>query len=237
MRHNVVPMCINCTIGGPTLHHFLFYNWLWNTPSKTPTCKFFTYWMIKALTNHLQGKINLFGFLQTQLKNQEVFGPPLFPSQEHTPFEGDGPSLVYRHVLIIWDEPSPKERKKAMGFQTSTTSHTKVIRLECNALLGRGMDLNSFTWLMVTYILFQMYTTPTLIQSACSSGDAITWHPNQVHLPIFNTLHFTLMLGGRRYHVIWLKLFLIHLEVHQLLKKQLQPSTNLRSWIMENLIH
>jgi hypothetical protein len=33
-----------------------------------------------------------------------------------------------------------------------------------------------------------------------------------------------LMLGGRNYHVIWFKLFLIHLEVH-LLEKQLQPST------------
>jgi hypothetical protein len=41
-----------------------------------------------------------------------------------------------------------------------------------------------------------MYTTPTLIQSACSSGDAITWHPDQVHLPIFNILHFTLSVGG-----------------------------------------
>jgi len=43
---------------------------------------------------------------------------------------------------------------------------------------------------------FQMYTTPTLIQSACSFGDAITWHPDQVHLPIFNTLHFTLNVRG-----------------------------------------
>jgi hypothetical protein len=41
-----------------------------------------------------------------------------------------------------------------------------------------------------------MYTTPTLIQSTCSSGDATTWHPNQVHLPIFNTLHFILSVGG-----------------------------------------
>jgi hypothetical protein len=41
-----------------------------------------------------------------------------------------------------------------------------------------------------------MYTTPTLIQSACSFGDVTTWHPNQVHLPIFNTLHFTLSVGG-----------------------------------------
>jgi len=41
-----------------------------------------------------------------------------------------------------------------------------------------------------------MYITPTLIQSACSSSDATTWHPNQIHLLIFNTLHFTLSVGG-----------------------------------------
>jgi hypothetical protein len=50
-----------------------------------------------------------------------------------------------------------------MGFQTDTTSHTKVIRLECNTLLGKGMDLNSLTWLLVTCVLLQMYTTLTLI--------------------------------------------------------------------------
>jgi len=58
------------------------------------------------------------------------------------------------------------------------------------------MDLNSFTWLFVTCVLFQIYTTPTLIQSAYSSSDATTWHLDQVHLPIFNTLHFTLSVGG-----------------------------------------
>jgi hypothetical protein len=85
-----------------------------------------------------------------------------------------------------------------MGFQTGTTNHTKVIKLERNVLLRKGMDMNSFTWLLVTCVLFQMYTTPTLIQSTCSFGDAITWHPNQVHLPIFNTLHFILSVGGER---------------------------------------
>jgi hypothetical protein len=83
-----------------------------------------------------------------------------------------------------------------MGFQTCTTSHTKVTRLECNTLLGKGMDLNSLTWFLVNYVFFQMYTTPALIQLTCSSGDATTWHPDQVHLPIFNTLHFTLSVGG-----------------------------------------
>ncbi len=83
-----------------------------------------------------------------------------------------------------------------MGFQTNTTSHTKVTKLECNALLGRGMDLNSLTWLLETCVLFQMYTTLALIQSTCSSGDATTWHPDQVHLPIFNILHFIFSVGG-----------------------------------------
>jgi hypothetical protein len=111
-------------------------------------------------------------------------------------FQGDGPGLVYHHASATWDEPSPKERKKAMGFQTCTTSHTKVTRLERNAILGKGMDLNSLTWLLVTCVLFQMYTTLALIQSICNSGDVTTWHPDQVHLPIFNILHFTLNVGG-----------------------------------------
>jgi hypothetical protein len=103
---------------------------------------------------------------------------------------------MYHHVLTTWDEPSPEEREKAMGFQIGTTSHTKVIRLERDVLLRRGMDLNSLTWFLVTYVLFQMYTTPRLIQSAYNSGNATTWHLDQVHLPIFNTLHFTLSIGG-----------------------------------------
>ncbi len=58
------------------------------------------------------------------------------------------------------------------------------------------MDLSSLTWLLVTCVLFQMYTTLALIQLACSSSSAITWHFDQVHLPIFNTLHFTFNVWG-----------------------------------------
>ncbi len=111
-------------------------------------------------------------------------------------FQGNGPGVVYRHASATWDEPSPKERESAMGFQIGTISHTKVTKLEHNVLLGKGMDLNSFTWLLVTCVLFQMYTTPTLIQSTCKSGNATTWHPNQVHLLIFNILHFIFSVGG-----------------------------------------
>jgi hypothetical protein len=103
---------------------------------------------------------------------------------------------MYRHASTTWDEPNLEERERAMGFQTNTTSHTKVIRLEHGVLLGRRMDLNFLTRLLVTCVLFQMYTTLTLIQSTCSSGNATTWHPDQVHLPIFNILHFTLNVGG-----------------------------------------
>jgi hypothetical protein len=103
---------------------------------------------------------------------------------------------MYRHASATWDKPSPEERERAMGFQIGTIIHSKVIRFEHNVILGKGMDLNSLTWLLVTCVLFQMYTTPTLIQSTCSSGDATTWHPDQVHLPIFNILHFTLSVGG-----------------------------------------
>jgi len=66
MRHNAIPMRTNYTTGGPTLHHFQFCNWLWDTPLKTPTYRFLTYWMIKALANQLQSKKNLFSFLWTQ---------------------------------------------------------------------------------------------------------------------------------------------------------------------------
>jgi hypothetical protein len=110
------------------------------------------------------------------------------------------------HLSGRWTKPNvsscfnhlgwTKPRRKKKGYGVPTTSHTKVIRLEHNVLLGRGMDLNSHTWLLVTYVLFQMYTTLTLIQLACNSSDATTWHPDQIHLPIFNTLHFTLSVGG-----------------------------------------
>jgi len=103
---------------------------------------------------------------------------------------------VYHHASTTWNEPSLEEREKAIGFQIGTTNHTKVTRLERNIVLGKGMDLNSLTWLLVTCVLFQMYTTTTLIQLACSFNDATIWHFNQVHLPIFNILHFTLSVGG-----------------------------------------
>jgi hypothetical protein len=114
-------------------------------------------------------------------------------------FQGNGLGLVYRHASATWDEPSPEERERVMGFQTGTTSHTKGTRLERNALLERGMDLNSLTWLLVTCVLFQMYTTPALIQSTCNSGDATAWHPDQVSSTLYTSL---LVIGGGKYHVI-----------------------------------
>jgi hypothetical protein len=154
-------------------------------------------------------------------------------------FQGDGHGLVYRHASTTWDQPSPKEREKAMGFQTGTTSHTKLTRLEHNALLGRGMDLNSLTWLLVTCVLFQMYITLALIQSNYSYGDATTWHPDQVHLPIFNTLHFTFGVGGEEVPCNLTQVAFDRPRGTSTSGEIITTlaSTNLRSWIVENPIH
>ncbi|KAH9575309.1 hypothetical protein CY35_01G105500 [Sphagnum magellanicum] len=63
-------------------------------------------------------------------------------------FQGDGPSLVYRHVLAIWDELSPEERERAMGFQTGTTNHTKVTKLERGSYKPkvRQFDVGDFVY-------------------------------------------------------------------------------------------
>jgi hypothetical protein len=87
-----------------------------------------------------------------------VFGPPFFSFPGTHAFQGNELGLVYRHASTTWDELSPKEGERAMGFETCIISHTKVIRLKCNTLLRRCMDLNSLTWLLVTYVFIQMYT-------------------------------------------------------------------------------
>ncbi len=117
-------------------------------------------------------------------------------------FQGDGPGLVYRHASATWDEPSLKERERAMGFQAGTTSHTKVTRLERNVLLGRGMDLNSLTWLLVTCVLFQMYITLTLNNQLAILMMQSHGTPTK-YTCLSSTLYISLsVLGGRRYHVI-----------------------------------
>jgi hypothetical protein len=125
-----------------------------------------------------------------------VLRPPLFPSQEHTPFKEINQAWCIVMFQSLGMNQAHKKEKRVMGFQTDTINHIKAIRLEHNALLGRGMDLNSLKWLLVTCVLFQMYTTLTLIQSACNFSDVTAWHLDQVHLPIFNTLQFTLSVGG-----------------------------------------
>jgi hypothetical protein len=47
-------------------------------------------------------------------------------------------------------EPSREERERAMGFQIGNIKHTKLTKLDHNTLLGRSMDLNLLTWLVVT---------------------------------------------------------------------------------------
>jgi hypothetical protein len=87
------------------------------------------------------------------------------------------------HSRVPKDSKSPT--LEVLGFTptfgqsgVATIDHTKVNRLEHNAILGRDMDMNSLTWLLVTCVLFQMYTTLALIQSTCNSSNASTWHPD-----------------------------------------------------------
>jgi hypothetical protein len=99
------------------------------------------------------------------------------------------------------------------------------------------MDLISFTWLLVTCVFFQMYITPTLIQLAYSYGDATTWHLDQVHLPIFNTLHFILSVGGEEVPCNLTQVVSDTLGGTSTSRKQLQPFMNLCVWIVENPMH
>ncbi len=98
---------------------------------------------------------------------------------------------MYRHASTTWYEPSLEERERAMGFQIDITNHIKVTILEHNALLGRGMELNSLTLLLVTCVFFQMYTSPTLIQSTCSFGNETYMGPQLSTLAYLqhSTLH------------------------------------------------
>jgi hypothetical protein len=69
-------------------------------------------------------------------------------------FQGDGPGLVYRQASATWDESSSEERKRAMGFQTGTISHTKVTRLECNVLAWKDFHDKA------SGVLFQIVVLP-----------------------------------------------------------------------------
>jgi len=97
------------------------------------------------------------------------------------------------------------------------------------------MDLNSFTWLLVTCVFFQMYTTPTLIQLACISSDATTWHLDQVHLPIFNIQHFIFSVGGEEVSCNLIQIVLDTLGGTLASRKTI--TTFYKYWIMENPIH
>jgi hypothetical protein len=84
--------------------------------------------------------MKLFWFLANTIGKPRGARPTFVSFLRAHAFQGDGPGLVYYHALVTWDESS-LQREKAMGFQIGTISHTKVTRLERNALLGRGMDL------------------------------------------------------------------------------------------------
>jgi len=151
--------------------------------------------MIKALANQYKAReTSLVSYKHNRKTKRCLAHLYLLPRSTGFSRRWTKPNVLSCFNHLGW--PSQEKKERAMGFQVGTTSHTKVTRLKRNALLGRGMDLNSLTRLLVTCVFFQMYTTRTLIQSTCSSNDVITWHLDQIHLPIFNTLHFTFSVGG-----------------------------------------
>jgi hypothetical protein len=79
-----------------------------------------------------------------------------------------------------------------MGFQTDTTNHTKVTKLERNVLLGRGVDLKSLTWFLVTCVLSQMYTTKNIdsINVQLWQCDYMEPRPNTFAYLQHSTFHF-----------------------------------------------
>lgn len=92
-------------------------------------------------------------------------------------FQNNGHVLVYRPITSMWDEPSPKECERNMGFHWGTTRHPQVIKFERNTLFGIVMDLNAITWSMVTCFLYQMYAHDHT--STLSSHEEMSWHPHQ----------------------------------------------------------
>jgi hypothetical protein len=81
-------------------------------------------------------------------------------------------------------------------WRPHTSLKVGLPQLECNTLLGRGMDLNSLTWLLVTYVLFQMYTTLAMIQSNVVFAMRLDDTPTK-YICLFSTFYTSLLvLGG-----------------------------------------
>ena len=135
--------------------------------------------------------------------NQEVLGPPWSHFQEPMPFKEMVQVLCIDILLLHGMNQALRRENGLWGSKPAQLVTSKVTRLERNALLGRVIDLNSLTWLLVTCVLFQMYTTPALGQPAfrfyqCDYNGT----PIKCIYPSSTLCTSLLVLGGRRYHVI-----------------------------------
>jgi hypothetical protein len=81
---------------------------------------------LRIFANQLQGKKKPPWFLTNTIGKQRGAWPTFVSFLGAHAFQGDELGLVCHHASATWEEPSPKERERAMGFQTSITSHTKV---------------------------------------------------------------------------------------------------------------
>ena len=77
-------------------------------------------------------------------------------------FCDDGPGMVYRHRTGQWEEPSPEEQERVMGFQSGTTAHPSLSRHVRNRLMGQVMDLHCLICVITTCLALQMLAPSSL---------------------------------------------------------------------------
>ena len=83
--------------------------------------------------------------------------------------------MVYCHQTQRWEEPSPEERERAMGFEAGTTAHPALAHRVRSRLMGQVMDLHRLTCAFTTGLAFHLLPPASL--------------PLPVPLPVMSTTY------------------------------------------------
>jgi hypothetical protein len=78
-------------------------------------------------------------------------------------FKDNESGLVWNSITQEMVEPNADERKKAMGFPTSTTNVNGISEQQRRFLLGQAMDLNYLIWVVSLVVAEQRRLASTLI--------------------------------------------------------------------------
>jgi hypothetical protein len=78
-------------------------------------------------------------------------------------FKDNGPGLVWDFITQEMVEPNADERKRTMGFPTSTTNVHSISKQQRQFLLDQAMDLNCLTWVDSLVVAEQRRLASTLI--------------------------------------------------------------------------